>query len=128
LVDAARAGSDRVVATIFVNPLQFRPGEDLARYPRDLARDQGLLAARGVDLMFVPSVAEMYPIEPTIRVDPGPLGGLWEGAVRPGPRSRVIRAWCPITSRSSIRTDSSPPTRSTRRRSWPSRRESAPPG
>jgi pantoate--beta-alanine ligase len=89
-VDAARSGSDRVVATIFVNPLQFRPGEDLARYPRDLPRDQGLLAARGVDLLFAPSVAEVYPIEPTIRIDPGPLGDQWEGAVRPGHFAGVL--------------------------------------
>jgi pantoate--beta-alanine ligase len=90
LIDAARSGADRVVATIFVNPLQFRPGEDLARYPRDLARDQGLLAARGAHLIFAPSMAEMYPIEPTIRVDPGPLGERWEGAVRPGHFAGVL--------------------------------------
>ncbi|WP_457809441.1 pantoate--beta-alanine ligase [Kushneria sp. EE4] len=61
LVDAARQHADRVVATIFVNPLQFGPHEDLDRYPRTLAEDQRLLAERGCDALFAPSVETLYP-------------------------------------------------------------------
>lgn len=61
LVDAAKAHSDRVVLSIFVNPTQFGPGEDLDRYPRDLERDLRLAAERGVDLCFTPSVEAIYP-------------------------------------------------------------------
>ncbi|MCU0515136.1 MAG: pantoate--beta-alanine ligase, partial [Anaerolineae bacterium] len=61
LVAAARADHDHVIATIFVNPLQFAAGEDLAAYPRDLPRDLALLAAAGVDVVFTPAPAEMYP-------------------------------------------------------------------
>ena len=61
LVAAARAETDFVVLTIFVNPLQFGPNEDLDRYPRDLANDLRLCEAAGVDCVFTPSVAEMYP-------------------------------------------------------------------
>ncbi len=61
LMAAARADTDVVVASIFVNPLQFGPGEDLGAYPRDLAADTALARAEGVDLLFVPSAMEMYP-------------------------------------------------------------------
>lgn len=61
LVDAARQHADRVVATIFVNPLQFGPDEDLERYPRTLAEDQRLLTERGCDLLFAPGVDTLYP-------------------------------------------------------------------
>jgi pantoate--beta-alanine ligase len=61
LMDAARAADDVVVTSIFVNPLQFGPTEDLEAYPRDLARDTALAERRGVDLLFVPTVDEMYP-------------------------------------------------------------------
>jgi pantoate--beta-alanine ligase len=65
LMRAARANHDLVVTTIFVNPLQFGPNEDLAGYPRDLAADTAAAESEGVDVLFVPSVAEMYP-EPTV--------------------------------------------------------------
>jgi pantoate--beta-alanine ligase len=88
LVDAARVavGSDGVVvATVFVNPLQFGRGEDLDRYPRTLEADAAAAQAAGVDLLFVPSAAEVYPGgDPVVTVDPGPLGQVWEGAARPG--------------------------------------------
>lgn len=84
LVDRARELSDRVVMSVFVNPLQFGPNEDLARYPRDLPRDRELAAARGVDCLFVPSAADMYPGEPVARVVPGPVADTLEGAARPG--------------------------------------------
>src|SRR5216684_4039038 len=61
LVDRARELSERVVVSVFVNPLQFGPSEDLARYPRDLERDRKLATARGVDCLFVPEASAMYP-------------------------------------------------------------------
>jgi pantoate--beta-alanine ligase len=61
LLDAARAGNDIVVMSLFVNPTQFGPGEDLDRYPRDEERDLRLAGAAGVDLVFAPAVAEIYP-------------------------------------------------------------------
>lgn len=61
LVDTARQHADRVVATVFVNPLQFGPDEDLDRYPRTLPEDQRLLAGRGCDLLFAPGVDTLYP-------------------------------------------------------------------
>ena len=85
LMRAARVECDHVLATIFVNPLQFGPTEDLARYPRTLEADLALLRAEGVDAVFVPSVGEMYPAgEPGVRVVPGSVGAILEGAHRPG--------------------------------------------
>ena len=85
LVDRARALADRVAMSIFVNPLQFGAGEDLERYPRDLQRDLEMARGRGVDLVFAPGVAEMYPRgEPQVTVVPGPLAERMEGEVRPG--------------------------------------------
>ena len=72
LVRAARATTDLVVVTVFVNPLQFGAGEDLDRYPRDLDSDLALCAREGADIVFAPSVAEMYPAGPpatTVHVD-----------------------------------------------------------
>jgi pantoate--beta-alanine ligase len=85
LLRAAGARADAVVASIFVNPLQFAPGEDFDRYPRTLDDDLRRCAAEGVDVVFAPSVAEVYPGgEPSVTVDPGPLAGQLEGASRPG--------------------------------------------
>ncbi len=84
LADAARGRADLVVMSIFVNPLQFGPNEDLARYPRDLPRDRRLAQSRGVDALFVPTEATMYPPGTEIRVVPGPTAARWEGAARPG--------------------------------------------
>ena len=84
LVRAARERADQVVVTIFVNPLQFGPAEDLARYPRDLAADVALLATAGADLVFAPSVDEVYRGEAVVRVSAGRLGERLEGAHRPG--------------------------------------------
>ena len=90
LVDRAREIADRVVMSIFVNPLQFGPTEDFARYPRDLTRDRTLAAARDVDCLFVPDTAAMYPGEPAARVAPGPVGDVLEGKIRPGHFSGVL--------------------------------------
>jgi pantoate--beta-alanine ligase len=77
--------NDVVVASIFVNPLQFGDAVDLDRYPRTLEADLALLEAEGVDLAFAPSVEEVYPGgEPLVRVTSGRLGEKWEGASRPG--------------------------------------------
>ena len=88
LLRAARAAagpSGSVIASVFVNPLQFRPGEDLDRYPRTLDDDLAMCADEGVHAVFAPSAAEMYPGgQPEVTVDPGPMGLLFEGQFRPG--------------------------------------------
>jgi len=74
-----------VVVSIFVNPLQFGPNEDLDRYPQTLDEDLAMCAREGARLVFAPSVAEMYPGgKPQVTVDPGPAGQLFEGEFRPG--------------------------------------------
>src|SRR6266508_3892460 len=90
LVDRAKQRADRVVMSIFVNPLQFGPTEDLAQYPRDLERDRRLAAERGVDCLFVPEASAMYPTEPLVRVAPGPMADALEGAARPGHFAGVL--------------------------------------
>ncbi|MBI1378128.1 MAG: pantoate--beta-alanine ligase [Frankiales bacterium] len=88
LVREARAllGPDgHVTVTVFVNPTQFAAGEDLERYPRSLESDVEVCAREGADLVFAPSVETVYrDPKPQVTVDPGPLGTLLEGAVRPG--------------------------------------------
>ncbi|MEO8247047.1 MAG: pantoate--beta-alanine ligase [Chloroflexota bacterium] len=83
LMRAARADCDVVVVSLFVNPAQFGPAEDLDRYPRDEAGDALAAAAAGVDLLFAPTVEEMYPPGFDTWVDPGALATILEGAVRP---------------------------------------------
>jgi pantoate--beta-alanine ligase len=84
LVARARAGCAAVMATIFVNPLQFGPTDDFARYPRAFPEDARLLEAAGVDLLFAPSVDEMYPPGFDSSIDPGAIATRYEGALRPG--------------------------------------------
>ncbi|MDH2443788.1 pantoate--beta-alanine ligase [Amnibacterium sp. CER49] len=85
LVAAAHESADAVVASVFVNPLQFGPNEDFQRYPRTFEADRAALEAAEVDLVFAPGVDDMYPDGPvTVRVAAGPVGELLEGAVRPG--------------------------------------------
>jgi pantoate--beta-alanine ligase len=86
LIDRAREEAEFVAVSIFVNPLQFGPSEDLARYPRDLPRDLELAFGRGADLVFAPGVAEMYPHgEPRVTVVPDEeMAGRLCGASRPG--------------------------------------------
>jgi pantoate--beta-alanine ligase len=73
-----------VVVSVFVNPLQFGPGTDLDRYPRDLGRDLAVCADEGVAAVFAPLTSQLYPVEQTILVDPGPVGRVLEGRFRPG--------------------------------------------
>jgi len=73
-----------VVVSVFVNPLQFGVGEDFDTYPRTLEEDVAVCAEEGVDLVFAPGHAQMYPAEQLVTVDPGPMGQLLEGAFRPG--------------------------------------------
>jgi pantoate--beta-alanine ligase len=86
LISVARKRCAVTVVTVFLNPLQFAPTEDLSRYPRTLDSDVVLCKEEGVDLVFAPSAAEVYPLgeQPLVRVDAGPLGDVLEGASRPG--------------------------------------------
>lgn len=85
LIDAAREhGADFIVVSIFVNPKQFGPNEDFARYPRDEARDRELLAEKNVDLLFLPSVGIMYPPGSQTTVSVGAVATPLEGERRPG--------------------------------------------
>ncbi|EPE94914.1 pantoate--beta-alanine ligase [Rhizobium grahamii] len=84
LVTRSRDDNNVSVVSIFVNPLQFGPNEDLAKYPRDLARDSEMLEKAGVDVLFAPEVGEMYPREMLAVVDVPRIGSVLEGEVRPG--------------------------------------------
>ncbi|HWO60426.1 MAG TPA: pantoate--beta-alanine ligase [Umezawaea sp.] len=84
LIRAARREATTVVVSIFVNPLQFGAAEDFDRYPRELDLDLELCAAEGADVVFAPAAEEVYPAgEPMVRLDPGPIAGTHEGALRP---------------------------------------------
>jgi pantoate--beta-alanine ligase len=85
LMTQARSHADQVVATIFVNRLQFRPGEDFEKYPRTFAADCEKLAAAGVEHLFAPDEAEMYPQPQNYHVEPPPeQAGILDGEFRPG--------------------------------------------
>jgi pantoate--beta-alanine ligase len=90
LAAVARQRAAAVAMSIFVNPLQFGPGEDFARYPRDAARDRVLAESAGVDVLWMPTREAMYPEEPRVTVDPGPMAQGFEGAVRPGHFAGVL--------------------------------------
>jgi pantoate--beta-alanine ligase len=91
LVRAARDRAATVVVSVFVNPTQFGPGEDYDRYPRTWDADLGALAEEGADVVFHPGVDEVYPSGAAgVTVDPGPLGSVLEGAVRPGHFAGVL--------------------------------------
>ena len=84
LLGVGRRESDVLVASIFVNPLQFGPGEDLDRYPRTFDADLEVCSSQGVDMVFAPNVEEVYPGgDPQVTVDPGPRADILEGASRP---------------------------------------------
>jgi pantoate--beta-alanine ligase len=84
LLARARAENGLVVASVFVNPLQFGPAEDLASYPRDREADLAVLAAEGTDLAFLPAEGEVWPAPPEVRLQVGALADRLEGLVRPG--------------------------------------------
>ena len=85
LVKLARDSGGCVVTSIFVNPLQFAPHEDFAQYPRTLERDAALLASAGVDIVFAPTVEEMYPdMQGFVVEPPAELADILEGEIRPG--------------------------------------------
>jgi pantoate--beta-alanine ligase len=91
LVRAARERAASVVVSVFVNPTQFGPGEDFDRYPRTWDADLAALAEEGADLVFHPEVDDVYPPGALgVTVDPGPLGSVFEGAVRPGHFAGVL--------------------------------------
>lgn len=83
LIRTARKECDQVVVSIFVNPTQFGPHEDFAKYPRTLGRDASICLENGVDVLFTPGVEDMYQ-DDDVRVTVGRLSTIWEGAARPG--------------------------------------------
>ncbi|MDA8371043.1 MAG: pantoate--beta-alanine ligase [Nocardiopsaceae bacterium] len=90
LIATGREHADSVVASIFVNPLQFGPNEDYGRYPRDFDADFAVCAEEGVDVVYAPSVEVMYPGEQIVTVSPGRMGEVLEGASRPGHFAGVL--------------------------------------
>lgn len=96
LVSRARAENGIVVTSIFVNPLQFGPNEDLSKYPRDLERDAAMLREAGVDILFAPKVEDMYPRPMQTVVDVPELGSQLEGEVRPGHFAGVATVVCKL--------------------------------
>jgi pantoate--beta-alanine ligase len=90
LVNRARRENRRVIASIFVNPRQFGPQEDFARYPQPFESDRARLEALGVDAIFHPPVDQIYPASFKTTVDPGPLGEVLEGKSRPGHFAGVL--------------------------------------
>ena len=90
LIKLAKSLGEVIVVSIFVNPLQFGPGEDYARYPRRLEDDLQVCEADGVDIVFVPSVSDLYPAGRQVTVDAGALGSILEGASRPGHFNGVL--------------------------------------
>lgn len=98
LLKLARARADRVVASVFVNPTQFGPGEDFERYPRTLAQDQAGLAEHGCDLLFAPEVATMYPFgaQHGVSIHVPQITDTLEGAHRPGHFDGVATVVCKL--------------------------------
>lgn len=91
LLKAARAQADTVVASVYVNPLQFGPNEDYEAYPRPVEADVALLESEGVDVAFLPTDEDIYPRTPLVRIDPGPVATILEGATRPGHFAGVLQ-------------------------------------
>lgn len=96
LVERARKDHAAVAVSIFVNPTQFGPSEDFNRYPRDLSRDLDMLEAAGTELVFIPSVAEMYPEGFSTAVEVEGITRVLEGAVRPGHFKGVATVVCKL--------------------------------
>lgn len=96
LVREAKARCEHVIASIYVNPLQFGPGEDYEAYPRTLDADLALLEAEGVEVAFAPADTEIYPREPLVRIDPGPVAARFEGRTRPTHFAGVLQIVCKV--------------------------------
>jgi len=96
LVTRARIDSVAVAASVFVNPLQFAPDEDLGRYPRDPEGDRAKLAQAGVDVLFAPSPLSMYPPDFSTGIDVGPIAEVYEGLIRPGHFRGVATVVCKL--------------------------------
>src|SRR5262245_25309660 len=90
LIRRAHEVADAVVVTIFVNPRQFGPNEDLSRYPRPLEVDLAICAEEAVSVVFAPALEVIYPHEPLVTIDPGPIAKTLEGATRPGHFAGVL--------------------------------------
>jgi len=84
LIQASKEKTDITICSVFVNPAQFNKVEDLEKYPRNIEKDVGMLEQKGCDLLFFPTVDEMYPVPPTKQYDFGDLGVVMEGKHRPG--------------------------------------------
>jgi pantoate--beta-alanine ligase len=98
LIRHARESADHVVVSIFVNPLQFAPGEDLERYPRNFEDDVLMCEEEGVELIFAPDVDAMYPQEQLVTISAGALGERLEGAHRPGHFDGVLTVVCKLVN------------------------------
>ena len=96
LVRASKAGCDVTAVSIFVNPLQFGPSEDFEKYPRTFDRDSAMLRDSGVDLLFLPSVAEMYPASARTYIDVEALSSKLDGGSRPGHFRGVATVVCKL--------------------------------
>ncbi|WP_267626275.1 pantoate--beta-alanine ligase [Gordonia sputi] len=97
LIDAAKSvGNVVVIVSIFVNPLQFGENEDLDAYPRTFDDDVELLRSAGVELVFAPTVDDMYPLGPRTTIVPGPAGDILDGAVRPGHFAGMLTVVCKL--------------------------------
>lgn len=96
LISASRGHCDVTVVSIFVNPTQFGPNEDLSRYPRDFARDEALCRSAGVSIIFAPSAEEIYPAQFESFVEPGELAKPLCGAFRPGHFRGVATVVCKL--------------------------------
>ena len=98
LIKLARARTERVIASVFVNPTQFGPNEDFERYPRTLLQDQGALADQGCDLLFAPEVATIYPFgaENSVSLHVPQITEMLEGAHRPGHFDGVATVVCKL--------------------------------
>lgn len=95
LIETARAAADAVIVTVFVNPLQFGPNEDLAKYPRTAEADAQLCERAGADLLWMPGVEDIYAGGPAqVTLQPGPLADILEGAVRPGHFGGMLTVVC----------------------------------
>jgi pantoate--beta-alanine ligase len=101
LIRAARLSCDAVVVSLFVNPRQFAPNEDLGRYPRPFRSDAALCRAEGADVLFAPAAAAVYPPGFATSVSIGALARRWEGERRPGHLDGIFsrRCWCGGSSR-----------------------------